>query len=79
MACYAAFIGAMAAIGAWQRYGVPYYAGLVVAACLAAYHYVLIRGRTREGCFKAFLQNNWVGAAVFAGIVLDHGARRGWF
>ena len=79
MACYAAFIAAMAAIGAWQRYGIPYYAGLVVAACLAAYHYVLIRGRTREGCFKAFLHNNWVGAAVFAGIVLDHGARRGWF
>ena len=79
MACYAAFIAAMAAIGAWQQYGISYYAGLGVAACLAAYHYVLIRGRTREGCFKAFLHNNWVGAAVFAGIVLDHGARRGWF
>jgi len=79
MACYAAFIGAMAAIGAWQRYGAPYHAGLLVAACFAAYHYVLIRRRTREGCFKAFLQNSWVGAAVFAGIVLDHGARRGWF
>ena len=79
MACYAAFIAAMAAIGAWQQYGISYYAGLGVAACLAAYHYVLVRGRTREGCFKAFLHNNWVGAAVFAGIVLDHGARRGWF
>jgi 4-hydroxybenzoate polyprenyltransferase len=31
----------------------------------------MIRGRTREGCFRAFLHNNWVGAAVFAGIVLD--------
>ena len=79
MACYAAFIAAMAAIGRWQQYGLPYYAGLAVAAALAAWHYVLIRGRSREGCFRAFRHNNWIGAAIFAGIVLDHGARRGWF
>jgi 4-hydroxybenzoate polyprenyltransferase len=71
MACYALFIGALAAIGAWQRYGIAYYAGLAVAAGLAIYHFTLIRGRTREGTFKAFLHNNWLGAAVFAGIVAD--------
>jgi 4-hydroxybenzoate polyprenyltransferase len=32
-------------------------------------HWFLIRMRTREGCFRAFRHNNWVGAAVFAGIV----------
>jgi len=79
MACYAIFLATMAAIGVWQQYGLPYFAGLAAAACLAGYHYVLIRGRTREGCFKAFGHNNWVGAAVFAGIVLDHGVRLGWF
>jgi 4-hydroxybenzoate polyprenyltransferase len=71
MACYALFIATMAAIGLWQHFGPFYYAGLVVAAAIASWHYRLIRSRTREGCFKAFLHNNWLGAAVFAGIVLD--------
>jgi 4-hydroxybenzoate polyprenyltransferase len=72
MICYALFIASLAAIGVWQRYGPFYFAGVGVAGVLAISHYRLIRGRTREGCFKAFLANNWVGAAVFAGIVLDH-------
>jgi 4-hydroxybenzoate polyprenyltransferase len=71
MACYALFLASMAAIGVWQRCGPWYYAGLAVAAGIALYHYRLIRTRSRDGCFKAFLHNTWVGAAVFAGIVLD--------
>lgn len=71
MGCYMAFLLAMGAIGLWQGYGLFYFAGLAAAAGLALHHYRLIRGRTREGCFKAFLHNNWIGAAVFAGIVLD--------
>jgi len=31
----------------------------------------MIRRRSREGCFRAFLHNNWVGAAVFAGLLID--------
>jgi 4-hydroxybenzoate polyprenyltransferase len=50
-------------------------AGLVVAAALAGYHFTLIRGRSREGCFKAFLHNNWLGGAVFAGILADQALR----
>jgi 4-hydroxybenzoate polyprenyltransferase len=42
-----------------------------------AYHYRLIRGRGREDCFRAFTQNNWVGAAIFAGMYADFAARRG--
>jgi 4-hydroxybenzoate polyprenyltransferase len=76
MACYAAFVASMAAIGAWQRFGAAYFAGVAAAAAIAAYHYFLIRGRTREGCFRAFLHNNWIGAAIFAGIALDQGLRR---
>ena len=72
MACYAAFIAILAGIGAWQGCGIAYYAGVAVAAAICAWHYVLIRGRTREGCFKAFLGNNWVGLAVFAGILVDN-------
>jgi 4-hydroxybenzoate polyprenyltransferase len=75
MAFQALFLGGMAAIGAWQRMNVPYYAGLAVAAALALFHYRLIAGRTREGCFKAFRQNNWIGAAVFAGVAADYGWR----
>ncbi len=71
MFCYAATLGILAAIG-WQlRYGALYYAGLVAAAALAGYHYLLIRGRSREGCFAAFRHNKWFGAAIFAGIVAE--------
>jgi 4-hydroxybenzoate polyprenyltransferase len=52
--------------------GPLYYAGLVAAAAIAGYHYTLIRTRTREGCFEAFNHNNWLGAAVFAGLVLEY-------
>jgi 4-hydroxybenzoate polyprenyltransferase len=72
MICYGAFIAILAGIGVWQRCGPYYYAGVAVAAALAVWHYFMIRTRTREGCFRAFMHNNWVGAAVFAGILLDN-------
>ena len=71
MSCYVMFLAAMLAIGHQQAMGPAYFAGIAVAGVIAGYHYVLIRHRTREGCFKAFLHNNWLGAAVFAGIVVD--------
>jgi 4-hydroxybenzoate polyprenyltransferase len=42
-----------------------------VAAVQAMWHYTLIRDRSREGCFKAFRLNHWVGLAVFVGVALD--------
>jgi len=71
MSCYALFLLAMLGIGIWQGYGPLYTGGLLAAACIAGYHYRLIRGRTREGAFKAFRHNNWMGAAIFAGVALD--------
>ena len=49
----------------------PYYAALVGAAALCVYHQYMIRERERDACFKAFLHNNWVGAVIFAGLVLN--------
>jgi len=71
MVCYALFLATMVAIGVWQGYGPFYYAGLAIAAGIAWHHYTMIRTRTREGCFKAFLHNNWLGSAVFVGIFCD--------
>jgi 4-hydroxybenzoate polyprenyltransferase len=75
MLAYAGMLGLLAAVGVMARLGWPYYAGLAAAAALMGYHYVLIRERSREGCFKAFRHNNWVGAAVFAGIAAHYGLR----
>ena len=54
------------------RLGVPklVWAGIAVGAAQAAWHYTLIRERSRDGCFKAFRLNHWVGFAVFAGTAL---------
>ncbi len=75
MGCYAMSLALLAAAGRMVGLGWAYYAGLLAAAGVALYHYALIRGRSREGCFRAFLHNNWFGAAVFAGIALDYWAR----
>jgi 4-hydroxybenzoate polyprenyltransferase len=75
MAFYAAYLAIWAALG--QRFGSgwPYYAGLGAAALIAAWHFTLIRGRTREGCFRAFRLNHWLGFAVFLGVVVDFALR----
>lgn len=71
MASYAACLGLLLAAGQLAGLGLGWYGGLALAACLALYHYTLIRERSREGCFKAFNHNNWFGAAVFSGLPLD--------
>lgn len=68
MVSYAAMLAILAALGLALALRWPYYVGLAAAASMMGYHYFLIRRRTREGCFKAFLHNNWVGAAIFLGI-----------
>jgi 4-hydroxybenzoate polyprenyltransferase len=50
---------------------IPYYAGLAIAAGFAAYQQSLIRDRQRDGCFRAFLNNNYFGAAVFLGLLVS--------
>ena len=58
-------------VGGQAELGVFWYLGVAVMAGLFAYHQYLARDRAREGCFKAFLNYNWAGFAVFAGLVAD--------
>ncbi|WP_148864465.1 4-hydroxybenzoate octaprenyltransferase [Marinobacter fonticola] len=61
----------LALIGAQAELGLLYYLGLSAMAVLFVYQQRLIRFRQREACFKAFLNNQWAGASVFAGLLLD--------
>lgn len=71
MAFYALYLVSWTLLGRALGLGAWFFAGMAVAAAQALWHYTLIRGRTREGCFKAFRANHWLGLAVFAGIALD--------
>ena len=72
MAGYVLMIAILAWVGIALRLGWPYHAGLAAAAGMMLYHYTLIRERTREGCFRAFRHNNWVGLVIFAGIAFSY-------
>ncbi len=71
MCCYAVTLALIGAVGYLLQLGWAFYAGLAVAAGIMGVHYTWIRGRERAACFKAFLHNNYVGGAIFAGIAVD--------
>jgi 4-hydroxybenzoate polyprenyltransferase len=75
MSSYALMLVLLAALGVFLRLNWPYYAGLVFAAIMMIHHWRLIRSRSREGCFRAFRHNNWVGGVIFAGIVLSYAVK----
>ena len=75
MAFYTVYLGSWAALGMSLGLGRWFLAGVAVAAAQALWHYTLIRDRSREGCFKAFRQNHWLGFAVFAGVAVDMALR----
>jgi 4-hydroxybenzoate polyprenyltransferase len=77
MLCYGAMLAVLVMIGMRLHFGLYYYLGLGAAWLMMLYHYALIRGRRREDCFRAFLHNNWVGGAIFAGIAADYALRKG--
>ena len=54
--------------------GVFYNVAVAMGAALFLYQQRLIRNREPAACFNAFLNNNWVGALVFGGIVIDYHA-----
>jgi 4-hydroxybenzoate polyprenyltransferase len=75
MAFYAVHLLSWAWLGLSLGLGKLYLLGIGAAAAQALWHYSLIRTRTREGCFKTFRVNHWLGFAVFAGVCLDLGLR----
>jgi 4-hydroxybenzoate polyprenyltransferase len=72
MLCYGAYLSiwALALVGEVPLPAIVL--GTGAAAAQALWHFTLIRDRSREGCFKAFRLNHWVGFAVFAGIVAGY-------
>jgi len=72
MLCYGLTLALIGWVGHMRHLGLAFYAGLLVAAAIMALHYTWIRERERMACFKAFLHNNYVGAAIFIGIVIDY-------
>ena len=72
MLCYGTFLAIWGLALASRVPGPLFYAALAAAAVQALWHYRLIRNRSREGCFKAFRLNHWLGFTVFAGIAASH-------
>ncbi len=68
----ASFLLVLVLVGQKLQLSSFYYAGIAVAAGLMVYQQYLIRNRLPAACFKAFLNNNWLGMAVFAGIFLHY-------
>ena len=72
MLCYIGFVslwtGTLAPYVASQLF----YLAMLVASAQVVWHFTLIRSRTRDGCFKAFRQNHWLGFTVFAGIAASY-------
>ena len=72
--CYGLALALLVVAGMMLTWGAPYYLGLLIALGVAMTHLYWIRDRNRAACFRAFRHNNWFGAAIFAGIVLQHWA-----
>ncbi|MGQ0658402.1 MAG: 4-hydroxybenzoate octaprenyltransferase [Chromatiales bacterium] len=68
----AMMLAALWLLGERVERGLAYDAGLCAAGALFVYHQYLIRAREPEQCFRAFLHNNWVGAAIFAGLAVSY-------
>ncbi|RYF78950.1 MAG: 4-hydroxybenzoate octaprenyltransferase [Comamonadaceae bacterium] len=73
--CYGLFLAIWGWVGLRAGLGWSYALGLAVAAAQALWHWRLIRERTRDGCFRAFRVNHWLGFAVFAGVVAGYALR----
>jgi 4-hydroxybenzoate polyprenyltransferase len=73
MACYVATLAVWSAVMFGRVPLAVIVLTLSAAGAQAAWHYTLIRDRSRDGCFKAFRLNHWFGFALFAGTVLGYG------
>ncbi|PIT72130.1 4-hydroxybenzoate octaprenyltransferase [Limnohabitans sp. G3-2] len=69
---YVAYLAMWAVLLDVSARGLGLFMGLAGAAAQVVWHLLLIKDRTREGCFKAFRLNHWLGFSVFAGVVLSY-------
>ena len=72
MACYVFYIAIWTLALDWPAQVALFYVVIVVALAQVLWHFTLIRTRTREGCFKAFRLNHWLGFTLFAGVVASY-------
>jgi 4-hydroxybenzoate polyprenyltransferase len=72
MICYAIMLGLLLYVGKFMGFGKYYYIGLAAALGLVLVQYQLIKKRLKTDCFKAFLQNNWIGLVIFLGLVFQY-------
>ena len=75
IACYAIFLVSWALLLGPQLARAPWVLALVAAGVQAVWHFTLIRARTREGCFRAFALNHWLGFTVFLGVAGGYALR----
>ena len=75
-ALQAMMLFALLLVGRLQEFGLWYSVSVAVAAALFAYQQWLMRERDRDGCFRAFLNNNIVGLAIFGGIAAQYALPR---
>ena len=72
MLCYVAMLGIFLYVGGFLGFGKFYHIGLGIAMGLAIGQYQLIKNRDKSNCFQAFLFNNWIGFAIFLGVVAEY-------
>jgi 4-hydroxybenzoate polyprenyltransferase len=72
MVCYTLHLAVWAAVIIWLPLPAWMWLGITAAAAIALYHYRLIATRSREGCFKAFRHNHWLGFAIFCGVLASY-------
>ena len=72
MAFFGAYLVIWALLLEAETQGLLFWLAMSVSAGQAVWHYFLIRHRTREGCFKAFRLNHWLGLSVFAAVLLSY-------
>ncbi len=71
MLFYTVYLASWAVLGRWLGLGGWFLLAIGVAAAQALWHFTLIKTRSREGCFKAFRLNHWLGFTVFLGVAAD--------
>ncbi|MDX2218028.1 MAG: 4-hydroxybenzoate octaprenyltransferase [Burkholderiales bacterium] len=75
LVCHAIFLAIMLYVGISLGFGLAYFFAAACAAEVVWSQYKLIKDRAREGCFTAFLQNNWMGAWIFLGVAAHFAMR----